>query len=106
MWITINKNTIKSFIRKNKIKEIKIFLNWEFDGQIDAPRYINEERVISVENFLEDLTTYKERIYYDSDDDAIYVYSSVFSYKIIDEKFEELKKQMRAKAIVISLNKW
>jgi len=95
--VKINKNTIRSFLRKNKIENVEVFLNYVYDGMIDGIRYVKEKRVISVNDFLQDLSS--SNIWYDIKDDRIVVSSSVFSYNIIDKKFDKLKEELKRKVI-------
>ena len=95
--IKINKNTIKSFLRKNKIENVEVFLNYIYDGMIDGTRYVKEKRVISVDDFLKDLSS--SDAWYDINDNEIVLFNSSFSYRIIDKRFDKLKEELKRKII-------
>ena len=103
----INKNTIKSYIRKLKekgVKEVKIFLVSHFNGMIDCEEEINETRIIPLEEIEEDIKKDYVYIYLDTEKKLIEVRAfATFHYYIIDEKFEELKKVALAKFVAKNL---
>jgi len=105
----INKNTIKSYIRKLKekgIKEVKIFLVsqfYEFNGMIDGEE-INETRIVPIEQIEKDVKDKNVYFYLDVEKKVIEVRCFFkFCYHIIDENFEKLKKIALAKFVAKNL---
>jgi tagatose-1,6-bisphosphate aldolase len=105
--LKINKNTIKSYIRKLKekgVKEVKIFLVSHFNSMTYCEEEINETRIVPIEQIEEYVKDKNVYFYLDVEKKVIEVRCFFkFCYHIIDENFEELKKAALTKFVAKNL---
>jgi len=99
--IKIRRDVLKRFIVKNNINDIKIFMQYRYEGMFDGTEYICEEWVVSKEWILDKLEPYSTLIieYNLARDDILVLCPGVFRFRIIDERFKPLKRRYRTKLL-------